>query len=140
MPAGIFPCPNCGKNVAEEARYCLNCGEPLFSIQAEASDKPQVGYPCPYCDVTVSPAARFCPICGHKLSLPGKTRQWGNRRGQAALSVDEKSLLDYLQQHDYRIKLSEAGKSLGISARRTRLLLLALQNKRLIAMRRTFIS
>jgi hypothetical protein len=138
VPNEVYPCPNCDKNVAYEARYCLNCGEPLFSVQADASETPQIGYPCPYCDVTVSCTARFCPICGQKLHLPGKNKQQVERRGKDALTVDERSLLDYLQQHDYQIRLSEAAKSLEISARRIRLLLWALQTKGKVRIRRTF--
>ena len=138
MPEGDHPCPKCGKSVADEARYCLDCGEPLFSVELDTSKTHQAGYPCPYCDVMVSYAARFCPICGQKLHLAGKNGPEIESQGQAALNVYEKLLLDYLQEHDYQIRLSDAARSLEIGARRIRSLLASLQNKGLVRIRRTF--
>ena len=47
-------CPHCGTDNAENARFCVSCGQPL----------PRV---CPNCGAVNPPGARFCNQCGYAL-------------------------------------------------------------------------
>lgn len=47
-------CPHCGTDNAENARFCVSCGQPL----------PRV---CPNCGAINPPGARFCNQCGFAL-------------------------------------------------------------------------
>lgn len=49
-------CPNCGKPLAVNAKFCPECG---FSLKPK--DK------CPNCGAKLQPGAKFCAECGHKL-------------------------------------------------------------------------
>lgn len=78
------PCPNCGSDNPEEARRCVNCGNPLSGgtpkcphchteIPAGCSFCPGCGQPvmsnsntCSRCGATLPPTAKFCPHCGNK--------------------------------------------------------------------------
>src|SRR6185312_7731834 len=47
-------CPHCGTANAENARFCVSCGQPM----------PRV---CPNCGAVNPPGARFCNQCGFPL-------------------------------------------------------------------------
>lgn len=49
-------CPECGKNLPEDAKFCPNCG-----IKLEKKNF------CPECGKQVPPDAKFCPNCGKEL-------------------------------------------------------------------------
>ncbi|HEY7848923.1 MAG TPA: adenylate/guanylate cyclase domain-containing protein, partial [Ktedonobacterales bacterium] len=56
-------CPHCGTANAENARFCVSCGQPM----------PRV---CPNCGAVNPPGARFCNQCGYPLdgqSVPAPT-------------------------------------------------------------------
>ncbi|MCI5104131.1 MAG: AAA family ATPase [Algiphilus sp.] len=62
-------CPSCAQNNAEDARYCLQCGDAL-----------QIA--CPQCAHHNPPQARFCNQCGTRLqtaALDGKARDYTPR-------------------------------------------------------------
>ena len=44
-------CPNCAAELAEDARFCAQCGQPVAPA-------------CPTCGADVAPDARFCSNCG----------------------------------------------------------------------------
>ncbi|HZC06306.1 MAG TPA: adenylate/guanylate cyclase domain-containing protein [Ktedonobacterales bacterium] len=50
-------CPHCGADNAENARFCVSCGQPL----------PRA---CPNCGAVNPPGARFCNQCGFALDTP----------------------------------------------------------------------
>jgi len=52
-----MPCPQCGAENPEAARFCLNCGGQLASA-------------CPHCGQELPAGARFCFACGGALSGP----------------------------------------------------------------------
>lgn len=49
-------CVKCGAELAEGAKFCPECGEPV----------PQISK-CPQCGVEVPAGAKFCPECGAKI-------------------------------------------------------------------------
>jgi len=51
--AATIPCPNCGKPVAPDAKFCAECGQPLKKA-------------CSNCGTELAPGAKFCPECGTK--------------------------------------------------------------------------
>lgn len=51
--AATIPCPNCGKPVASDAKFCAECGQPLKKA-------------CTNCGVDLAPGTKFCPECGTK--------------------------------------------------------------------------
>jgi membrane protease subunit (stomatin/prohibitin family) len=48
-----IPCPNCGKPVAPDAKFCAECGQPLKKA-------------CSNCGAELAPGTKFCPECGTK--------------------------------------------------------------------------
>ena len=46
-------CPDCGKPVGQEAKFCPSCGHQIVVISQ-----------CPQCGKNLPPNARFCPRCG----------------------------------------------------------------------------
>jgi membrane protease subunit (stomatin/prohibitin family) len=53
----VASCPNCEKPLAQNAKFCPECG---FALK-----KKDV---CPECGAKLSPGAKFCPECGHKIA------------------------------------------------------------------------
>lgn len=49
-------CPKCGAPLANNAKFCPECGEKL-----------QKAAFCPECGAKLTPGAKFCPECGHKV-------------------------------------------------------------------------
>ena len=47
-------CRQCGTELSEGARFCLQCGAMLFLA-------------CPQCNAELPPEAKFCSACGHKM-------------------------------------------------------------------------
>lgn len=47
-------CPHCATEIAEDARFCAQCGRSVVPT-------------CPACEAEVSPGARFCASCGTQL-------------------------------------------------------------------------
>src|SRR2546428_13259941 len=47
----MMPCPACGTDNPQDARFCVRCGAALFAS-------------CAGCGTELPPAAAFCPSCG----------------------------------------------------------------------------
>ncbi|MCR4788394.1 MAG: SPFH domain-containing protein [Lachnospiraceae bacterium] len=56
--SGTVKCGKCGKGNPADARFCLECGEPL-----------SLGLTCPECGKQLISGAKFCPYCGKKMAL-----------------------------------------------------------------------
>ncbi len=54
----MTPCPACGNENDDAARFCARCGSSLAAG-------------CPSCGAALSPDARFCSSCGNALTEPG---------------------------------------------------------------------
>jgi len=48
-------CPDCGKPVGQDAKFCPSCGHQILIISQ-----------CQQCGKNLPPSARFCPRCGQK--------------------------------------------------------------------------
>lgn len=96
-------CPNCGKELKDEAKFCGGCGY-KFPVEASASN---VEIKCPNCGNLLKPGAKFCGKCGTKLdaNAPQKSNaditkqasfiQWNVLPGQLALKIDSKEIAAY---------------------------------------------
>jgi RNA polymerase subunit RPABC4/transcription elongation factor Spt4 len=65
------PCPNCGKDVNPNARFCPNCAFDMTKApQNPAYAETQVvqSSACPNCGATVAPNAKFCPNCASPIA------------------------------------------------------------------------
>lgn len=76
-------CPSCGALMAEDAKFCKECGKPMAqagkatcgkcnaSIEAGAKFCDECGAPtklnCPKCGVSLATDAKFCKECGQKI-------------------------------------------------------------------------
>lgn len=54
VPAGTEVCPKCGASVKAGAKFCPDCGASLKAV-------------CPKCGKEVKAGAKFCPDCGAKI-------------------------------------------------------------------------
>lgn len=55
-------CGNCGKQIAEGAKFCAGCGQPVTPAGPPA---------CPGCGTVIAEGAAFCGNCGHDLRGSG---------------------------------------------------------------------
>lgn len=60
-PKSVSPCPNCGKPVPENAKFCLECGTKIEQL----SESEMI---CPQCNQKTT-KGKFCMECGGKLQL-----------------------------------------------------------------------
>lgn len=71
-------CPNCGKQVKEDATFCPNCGHKFVQKNQkpilQPEPKPSQKF-CPNCGKTVKSNAEFCPNCGEAMSAKAKQVQ-----------------------------------------------------------------
>lgn len=56
-------CPNCGKGLADNARFCRHCGARV------ETQKPQKRF-CTLCGAPLSQGAKFCKKCGVQMGVP----------------------------------------------------------------------
>lgn len=73
-------CPNCGKQVKDDAEFCSNCGHHFVPA------KPKQKY-CPNCGKPVKNNAEFCPNCGEALSVKAKQVQTAKAKIEAQNQV-----------------------------------------------------
>lgn len=57
----LIKCPNCGKEISDQAKKCTQCGYDL-------SQKPPTILLCPECHRPISKVDRYCENCGYPLS------------------------------------------------------------------------
>jgi membrane protease subunit (stomatin/prohibitin family) len=57
-------CPDCGKPVEQEAKFCPSCGHQVVVISQ-----------CAQCGKNLPPAARFCPRCGQDTGKKPETKK-----------------------------------------------------------------
>ena len=55
---GLMKCPDCGREISENAKQCPYCGSPFENENLMS---------CPSCGHSVSKKANACPHCGHPL-------------------------------------------------------------------------
>lgn len=96
-------CPNCGKELKDEAKFCGGCGY-KFPVATEAVS----GSVCPSCGNPLKPGAKFCGKCGTKIEDGSKTVpndveinkqasyiQWNILPGQLALKISSQEIAAY---------------------------------------------
>ena len=97
-------CPQCGKELKDEAKFCGSCGY-KFPVAAPAQNSDSA-YVCPSCGNPLKPGAKFCGKCGTKLgnlasesekdiSKKASFIQWNILPGQLALKIDSKEIASY---------------------------------------------
>ncbi|MBQ9118262.1 MAG: zinc-ribbon domain-containing protein [Clostridia bacterium] len=64
-------CPNCGEVVAQNAKFCENCGKALPAL-------------CPQCGQAHNIGAKFCPNCGYAFAPQAATKATPQATAQAA--------------------------------------------------------
>ena len=63
-------CTNCGKQFADDAKFCPECGKTVMSIQTQGQRKQEYAgeiQKCPNCGSAISAFEAFCPTCGYEL-------------------------------------------------------------------------
>ncbi len=75
-PAG-WTCPNCGRELAAAARFCIICGQPRPEPEPEPEPEPvpepqpePAQWICPNCGRRSDMDARFCLVCGQPRPEP----------------------------------------------------------------------
>ena len=69
------PCPDCGKELEEKAKFCTDCGYKFAVVTPAAvsqDDTVRVANtkPCPDCGKELEDKAKFCTDCGYKFNQP----------------------------------------------------------------------
>lgn len=59
----VNSCPHCGFNNNANAKFCVSCGAPLFTVPTPAAGERR----CPKCGATNTNDAAFCVECGNSL-------------------------------------------------------------------------
>ena len=62
----MYTCKQCGQPMAEDQRFCPNCG----TAAEPAAPPPSAPRFCPKCGESLEPEAQFCPNCGAPVSAP----------------------------------------------------------------------
>lgn len=70
-------CPKCGADCADDARFCLVCGEMLNQNQQTSDQNGQNVKYCPRCGNPYGGNPAFCPSCGTPLQDPNVTGAYG---------------------------------------------------------------
>lgn len=96
-------CPNCKKELKDEAKFCGGCGYkfPLGTASADVTN-------CPSCGNPLKPGAKFCGKCGASLDIKQVSKdanvditkqasfiQWNVLPGQLALKIDSSEIASY---------------------------------------------
>ena len=96
-------CPNCKKELKDEAKFCGGCGYkfPLGAASADVTN-------CPSCGNPLKPGAKFCGKCGVSLDIKQVSKdanvditkqasfiQWNVLPGQLALKIDSSEIASY---------------------------------------------
>lgn len=61
-------CKHCGKQIAENAKFCDGCGKPVADEPKPVEQKPEVRR-CPKCGEAVNQYAQMCRNCGTNLTI-----------------------------------------------------------------------
>lgn len=88
-------CPNCSKELQDDARFCPYCGQKVIQ---------SVGLVCPSCGVThKDPHARFCSNCGSRLVTTNKYTNTPKTNRSGACVYDLGILINELNNYVVRI-------------------------------------
>ncbi|MBP5176125.1 MAG: zinc ribbon domain-containing protein [Treponema sp.] len=74
-------CQNCGKELAEDAKFCAGCGTPVGAKEEDGSKRTQkflgggVQYKCPSCGAMLSKLTTKCPECGAAVEFKDNATQ-----------------------------------------------------------------
>ncbi len=65
-------CPNCGKELSDNAKFCSKCGSQYEDLKAEKQREEFICQEeskfCPYCGNRIGLKAKFCSVCGNSLT------------------------------------------------------------------------
>ena len=60
-------CPNCGKELSDNAKFCIKCGSQYEDLKAEKQREEFICQEeskfCPYCGNRIGLKAKFCSVC-----------------------------------------------------------------------------
>ncbi len=62
---GKNACPNCGKAISKDAKFCAACGQTIPQPEAAPA---RAGVTCPNCGASLAEGAAFCASCGNKIT------------------------------------------------------------------------
>lgn len=63
---GLITCPECGRGIPKDAKFCSFCGATAPVIEAPVPEAPMQNI-CPVCGAALAPDAVFCAACGNRL-------------------------------------------------------------------------
>lgn len=68
----FMKCSNCGEEISDGIKFCLNCGENLEKMRSTDSGENLENPKCPDCGHEIGDAVTFCPNCGCNLKASGE--------------------------------------------------------------------
>jgi zinc-ribbon domain len=109
-------CKNCGAEVPEESRFCLQCGQPLS--EAESARKRRLGLPIALPTLGPVTVAAIALALGAVILLAGGVWAWGVvALLGAAVLVLLPSRIDRRQVNDLRLRAEAMRESLAVRGR-----------------------
>lgn len=65
---GMVTCPECGRPMANDAKFCPNCGATAPVFEPPVMEQPAAASSvCAVCGASLAPGAMFCASCGNKV-------------------------------------------------------------------------
>lgn len=87
----LIKCEECGKEISDKARNCVNCGCPIFlNSKVEKQEKNNSNtesslVPCLSCGAEIAKNTKVCPLCGHKFDSVQQISNIVGEKGKKAL-------------------------------------------------------
>ena len=64
----LIKCPECGKEVSDKAKTCVNCGYPIEEYLSEINSKEEEKPTCLLCGSEIKGDEDYCLECGNRLT------------------------------------------------------------------------
>ena len=114
-------CPNCGKELSDNAKFCSKCGSQYEDLKAEKQREEFICQEeskfCPYCGNRIGLKAKFCSVCGNSLTSNNSKQNQMEMQKEDVLKKVKKGVGGFVntinemagQEGNVEIRLKELG-------------------------------
>lgn len=95
-------CKNCGKQLPDDAKFCVDCGTPIEETSSKRRVE-QAGtiYKCPNCGEVLESMTAVCPACGYEIrntKASTASKEFSEKLSVLTSSEQKISLIQSLQR------------------------------------------